>query len=69
MIASYPMIHETDFTDVGPTINAVLNRLPTAVAVKQEDGSYRVTTEVYGKKGLAMWLRGQESISKDGNSI
>ena len=55
------MLHETDFTDVGPTINVVLDRLPTAVAVKQEDGSYLVTAEVYGEKGLQMWLRGQEN--------
>ena len=53
-------LHKAAFTYTGPDINAVLDRLPTAVAVKQEDGSYRVTAEVYGEKGLAMWLRGQE---------
>ena len=53
-------LHKASFTYTGPDINAVLDRLPTAVAVKQEDGSYRVTAEVYGEKGLEMWLRGQE---------
>ena len=62
-------LHKTTFTYTGPDINAVLDRLPTAVAVKQEDGSYLVTAEVYGEKGLAMWLRGQESLSKDGNAV
>ena len=53
-------LHKNTFTYTGPDINAVLDRLPTAVAKKQEDGSYLVTVEVYGEKGLAMWLRGQE---------
>ena len=57
-------LHKASFTYTGPDINAVLDRLPTAVAVKQEDGSYRVTAEVYGEKGLAIWLRGQEGTIK-----
>lgn len=53
-------LHKTSFTYTGPDINAVLDRLPTAVAKKQKDGSYLVTVEVYGEKGLQMWLKGQE---------
>lgn len=47
----------------GSDINAVLDRLPTAEAKQQADGSYLVTVEVYGDKGLNMWLKGQESIT------
>ena len=54
-------LHKTTFTYTGPDINAVLDRLPTAVAKKQDDGSYLVTVEVYGEKGLAMWLKGQDN--------
>lgn len=43
----------------GPDINAVLDRLPAAEAVKRDDGSYKVTVEVYGDMGLDMWLRSQ----------
>ena len=56
-------LHKTSFTYRGPDINAVLDRLPTAVAKQQEDGSYLVTAEVYGEKGLEMWIKGQENIS------
>lgn len=55
-------LHKTTFTYTGPDINAVLDRLPTAVAKKQADGSYLVTVEVYGEKGLKMWLRGQDAV-------
>ncbi|MDO4265452.1 MAG: WYL domain-containing protein [Eubacteriales bacterium] len=56
-----PLRKETFIYD-GPDINAVLDRLPTARALKQADGSYLVTAEVYGEKGIKLWLRGQESI-------
>ena len=52
-------LEKRSFTYKGPDIDAVLDRLPTAEAVKQPDGSYRVTVEVYGDKGLSMWLRSQ----------
>lgn len=43
----------------GPDINAVLDRLPTAKAEKSEDGSWKVAVEVYGDKGLEMWINSQ----------
>lgn len=52
-------LQKKTFIYKGPDIDAVLDRLPTAEAVKQQDGSYRVTVEVYGEKGLDMWLRSQ----------
>lgn len=42
----------------GTSIEAVLDRLPTAKAEKQEDGTYLVKAEVFGK-GIKRWLRGQ----------
>ena len=52
-------LQKKTFIYKGPDIDAVLDRLPTSEAVKQQDGSYRVTVEVYGEKGLDMWLRSQ----------
>jgi len=52
-------LHKTSFTYKGTDINAVLDRLPTAIATKQDDGSYLVSAEVYGTKGIELWLKGQ----------
>ena len=43
----------------GRDINAVLDRLPTAVAKEQKDGSWKVTAEVFGEIGFQMWIRSQ----------
>ena len=42
----------------GPSIEAILDRLPTAKVEKQEDGVYVVRAEVFGK-GIERWIRGQ----------
>lgn len=42
----------------GLSIEAVLDKLPTAEAVKQADGRFLVSAEVFGK-GIDMWLRSQ----------
>lgn len=52
-------LQKKKFIYKGPDINAVLDRLPTAEAYKLNDGSWKVTVEVYGEKGLDMWLRSQ----------
>lgn len=52
-------LHRTSFIYTGNDINAVLDRLPTAQAQKNEDGSYTISVEVYGELGLNMWLKGQ----------
>lgn len=55
------------FTYSGPSIEAVLDRLPTAEIVSEHDGVYEVRAEVFGK-GIDMWLRSQGdyvSISKE----
>ena len=46
----------------GPSIEAVLDRLPTAEIVEQDEDGWIVTAEVFGK-GIEMWMRSQ------GNSI
>ena len=52
-------LQKRSFIYKGPDIDAVLDRLPTAEAIRQDDGSYKVTAEVYGDMGLDMWLRSQ----------
>ncbi|MGN1319233.1 MAG: helix-turn-helix transcriptional regulator [Lachnospirales bacterium] len=42
----------------GPCIEAVLDRLPTAIIEKEENSVYTVRAEVFGK-GIDMWLRSQ----------
>lgn len=46
------------FTYSGPSIEAVLDRLPTAEVIDERDGVYTVRAEVFGK-GIEMWMRGQ----------
>ncbi|MBD5155748.1 MAG: WYL domain-containing protein [Oscillibacter sp.] len=46
------------FTYSGPSIEAVLDRLPTAEILSEKDGVYTVSAEVFGK-GIEMWLRSQ----------
>lgn len=42
----------------GLSVEAVLDRLPTAKILKEEDGVYLIEAEVYGK-GVDMWVRSQ----------
>lgn len=46
------------FKYTGPSIEAVLDRLPTAEIVEQDKDGWIVTAEVFGK-GIDMWLRSQ----------
>ena len=46
------------FHYVGPSIEAVLDRLPTAKIIEQDDEGWLIEAEVYGK-GIDMWLRSQ----------
>lgn len=46
------------FKYTGPSIEAVLDRLPTAEIVEQGEDGWIVTAEVFGK-GVDMWLRSQ----------
>jgi predicted DNA-binding transcriptional regulator YafY len=46
------------FEYLGPDIDAILDRLPTAKITDKLDGNYIVCAEVFGK-GIDMWLRSQ----------
>lgn len=48
----------------GPSVEAVLDRLPTAKILREEDGSYLIQAEVFGK-GVEMWLKSQGNMVKD----
>ena len=52
------------FKYTGPSIEAVLVRLPTAEILSQDETGWVVSAEVFGK-GIDMWLRSQgDSITK-----
>ena len=56
-------LRKVKFKYSGTDIDAVLDRLPTAKILDEEDGVYTVSAEVFGD-GIDMWLRGQgEKIS------
>ena len=46
------------FEFTGPSIEAVLDRLPTAKIIESSEGKYVVEAEVYGK-GIIMWILSQ----------
>lgn len=51
-------LRRVKFTYSGPSVEAVLNRLPTAQILKEKDGVYTITAEAYGI-GIDMWLGSQ----------
>lgn len=51
-------LQKVKFEYSGESIEAVLDRLPTAKILSEEDGKYVVQAEVFGK-GIDMWLRSQ----------
>lgn len=53
-------LRRVTFDYSGASVEAVLDRLPTARIISQKDGVYRITAEVYGS-GIDMWLRSQGS--------
>ena len=46
------------FKYFGENVEAVLDRLPTAKILSEEDGVYTISAEVFGK-GIEMWMRSQ----------
>ena len=51
-------LQKVRFKYTGPDVDAVLDRLPTAQILSEEDGGYTISAEVFGK-GIDMWLRSQ----------
>ena len=56
------------FRYTGPSLEAVLDRLPTARVIAQDEEGWMISAEVFGK-GIDMWLRSQGDYVKDVNDI
>ena len=54
-------LHKIKFRYSGLDIDAVLDRLPTAQVLSENNGIYTVTAEVFGK-GIDMWIRSQGDL-------
>lgn len=52
------------FRYTGPSIEAVLDRLPTARIVEEDENGWTVEAEVFGK-GIEMWVRSQGEQIRD----
>ena len=51
-------LQKVKFLYKGESVEAVLDRLPTAKILDEADGVYTISAEVFGK-GIEMWLRSQ----------
>lgn len=56
-------LQKVRFQYSGTDIEAVLDRLPTAQILSEQDGVYTVSAEVFGK-GIDMWLKSQGTMIK-----
>ncbi len=56
-------INRVIFEYSGVSVEAILDRLPTAEVVKEENGVYTIKAEAYGD-GIYMWLRSQGNYVK-----
>lgn len=56
-------LRKVKFEYTGYAVEAVLDRLPTAKILSEEDGKYVMSAEVFGD-GIDMWLRSQGDIIK-----
>lgn len=54
-------LQRVKFLYKGDIIEAVLDRLPTAKIINEEDRIYTISAEVFGK-GIDMWLRSQGNL-------
>ena len=54
-------LEKVKFRFFGENVEAVLDRLPTARILSEEDGVYTIAAEVFGK-GIDMWLRSQGEL-------
>ena len=53
-------LQKIKFKYTGPDVDAILDRLPTAQIMDEENGAYIISAEVFGT-GINMWLRSQGS--------
>ena len=61
-------LQKVKFEYSGTDIDAVLDRLPTARIIKEEDGRYVIEAEVVGK-GIEMWLRSQGEVGRKEDNV
>lgn len=54
-------LQKIKFKYSGPDVDAVLDRLPTAKILGEENGVYVISAEVFGK-GVEMWVRSQGNM-------
>lgn len=54
-------LQRVTFKYTGTDVDAVLDKLPTAKILDEEDGAYTISAEVFGK-GIDMWLRSQGDL-------
>ncbi len=57
-------LRKVRFKYLGESVEAVLDRLPTAKVVAEEEGAFVVEAEVFGK-GIDMWVRSQGELITD----
>ncbi len=57
-------LRKVRFQYSGESVEAVLDRLPTARVLGEEEGVYLVEAEVFGK-GIDMWVRSQGELITD----
>ena len=56
-------LQKVKFKYTGSDVDAVLDRLPTAKIISEENGCYTINAEVFGK-GIDMWIRSQGNFIK-----
>ena len=54
-------LRKVKFEYTGDSVDAVLDRLPTAKILSEDDGKYLIEAEVFGN-GIDMWLRSQGKL-------
>lgn len=57
-------LQKLQFKFRGESVEAVLDRLPTAKIIAEENGVYTIAAEVFGK-GIEMWIRSQGELITD----
>lgn len=56
-------LQKVKFKYLGNDVDSVLDRLPTATILSEDNGTYLLSAEVFGK-GIDMWLRSQGDMIK-----
>jgi predicted DNA-binding transcriptional regulator YafY len=57
-------LQKVKFKYSGNDVDAILDRLPTAKILNEDEGVYTISAEVFGK-GIDMWVRSQGEAIKD----